>query len=196
MSIEQPATLPAPGAWTVDAVRALLPADDGTRYEVIEGVLHVTHAPHWEHQGAEGEIFGALWLWSKQSGAGVVRRGVGIIFAADEAVIPDVVWVAAERLAHVLGSDGKLHAAPDLVVEVLSGSAEDRQRDRETKRALYSRHGVREYWIGDRFQRCVEVYRPATAGGALVLAHTCTAGEVLTSPLLPGFAVAVAEVFG
>jgi hypothetical protein len=42
----------------------------------------------------------------------------------------------------------------------------------------------------------VEVYRPATAGGALVLAHTCTADAVLTSPLLPGFAVAVAEVFG
>jgi hypothetical protein len=36
--------------WTVEAVRAL--ADDGNRYEVIDGELFVTPAPSWTHQNA------------------------------------------------------------------------------------------------------------------------------------------------
>jgi Uma2 family endonuclease len=53
--------------------------------------------------------------------------------------------------------DGKLYAAPDLVVEVLSPGRENEERDRETKLTLYSRRGVLEYWIVDRFTRRVEV---------------------------------------
>jgi Uma2 family endonuclease len=30
----------------------LLPQEDGKRYEIIDGELLVTHAPHWGHQKA------------------------------------------------------------------------------------------------------------------------------------------------
>ena len=60
---------------------------------------------------------------------------------------PDVVWVSKERLAAVLRRDGKLHGAPDLVIEVLSPGAKNERRDREAKLKLYARRGVREYWI-------------------------------------------------
>ena len=72
---------------------------------------------------------------------------------------PDVVWVSRERLSSVLAEDGKLHGAPDLVVEVLSPGPVNERRDREAKLKLYSQRGVREYWIVDWRQRKLEAYR-------------------------------------
>ncbi len=173
---------------------ALLPEEAGTRYELIQGVLHVTMQPHWQHQSITMHLMGQLWLWSMQTGQGVVLPTPGVIFAADEAVVPDVVWVRRERLAALLGEDGKLHGAPDLVIEVLSPGRQNQERDRVEKRDLYRRHGVAEYWIVDCWQRWVEVYRPAaeeTTGPV----QTVGEAETLTSPLLPGFSVAVAALF-
>ena len=92
------------------------------------------------------------------------------------------------------GWDGHLYAAPDLAIEVLSSGKANEDRDREVKLTLYSRRGVREYWIIDRFTRTIAVYR-RTAAAALELAATLTDRDTLTSPLLPGFALPVAQVF-
>ena len=59
---------------------------------------------------------------------------------------------------------------------------------------LYSRRGVREYWIIDRFSRTIAVYR-RTAEATLTLMATLNERDTLTSPLLPGFSVAVERLF-
>jgi len=122
------------------------PLDD-QRYELIDGELSVSTQPHWRHQFSAANIIYALAAWSRQNAAGMVLRAPGVVFANDTAVAPDVVWVSKDRLDTVLGEDGKLHAAPDLVVELLSPGLENQRRDREAKLSLYSRQGVREYWI-------------------------------------------------
>lgn len=71
------------------------------------------------------------------------------------------------------------------MVEVLSPGPANEQRDRELKLSLYSRQGVQEYWIVDWQAQVVQVYRREQA--ALQLAATLFVGDVLTSPLLPGF---------
>lgn len=182
--------------WTLADLADLadLPRDEGARYEILDGELHVTTQPHWEHQYAASRIVAALLAWSDQTHSGMALAAPGVILADDTAVAPDVVWVRRERLATLLNEDGKLHGAPDLVVEVLSAGAEQMRRDREQKLALYGRYGVVEYWMVDRWQRSVTVYR--RAGQALRLAEICEQGEVLTSPLLAGFACEVAALFG
>jgi Uma2 family endonuclease len=167
----------------------LLP-ENGNRYEIIDGELYGSTQPHWRHQLAAGRLFYALVSWDEREEAGLAIEAPGVIFAQDEAVAPDLVWVSHERLARVLGDDGKLHAAPDLVVEVLSPGAENEERDREIKLKLYSRRGVREYWIVDWRDVTMQVYRRERS----VLHHiaTLTAEDTLTSPLLPGFAWPVA----
>ena len=55
---------------------------------------------------------------------------------------PDLLFVAADRVS-IIG-EKFISAAPDLVVEVLSPSTED--RDRTLKMKLYARAGVRELW--------------------------------------------------
>jgi Uma2 family endonuclease len=170
----------------------LLPLDDGKRYEIIDGELYVSTAPHWRHQFACDSFIVAIRLWSLQSGLGTPISGPGVVFAEDDAVEPDFVWVSRERFRWVIGGDGKLHAAPDLVVEILSPGPTNEERDLELKLKLYSRRGVQEYWIVDWRDATVRVYRRAQA--ALQLVATLTAEDALTSPLLPGFSQRVGDL--
>ncbi|MBI3967577.1 MAG: Uma2 family endonuclease [Chloroflexi bacterium] len=169
----------------------LLP-DDGKRYEVIDGELYVSTTPDWRHQLLGTQLGRQLLNWDPGFQYGMPIIAPGLIFAPDQAVEPDVVWVSRERIGTVVGDDGKLHAAPDLVVEILSPGTANQQRDRELKLKLYSRYGVREYWIVDWRDESVQIYRREQT--ALTLVSTVTADETLTSPLLPGFAVTVREL--
>ncbi|MCU0490291.1 MAG: Uma2 family endonuclease [Chloroflexaceae bacterium] len=170
---------------------ALMP-DDGKRYEIIAGELHVSEQPCWSHQYTCSRIARFLDAWSEQSGLGMPNAAPGLIFAADDDVAPDVVWISNERLSSAL-QGGKLHAAPELAVEVLSPGSANEQRDRDTKRKLYARRGVQEYWIVYWQLQQVEVYRREQA--TLTLMETLLSSDTLTSSLLPGFACAVARLF-
>jgi Uma2 family endonuclease len=167
--------------------------DDGKRYEIIDGELYVSRQPSWYHQDVGFELGFALRAWDRQAGLGVTNLTPGVIFAEDDDVAPDLIWIGNERLAGALDDAGHLRVAPDLVVEVLSPGLQNERRDREAKLKLYSRRGVREYWIADWRQRQIEVYR--RQGLALELVATLLETDVLTSPLLPGFSLPVAQVF-
>ena len=168
-----------------------LPDVEGTRYEIIDGDLHVSKQPQWHHQHVSGRVFMVLQLWSDQTRAGSASIATGVVFAADDDVAPDVVWVSRDRRARVLDAGGHLRAAPELVVEVLSPGPANERRDRELKLKLYSRQGVLEYWIVDWRLRTVQVYRREQL--ELRLAATLTGEDVLTSPLLPGFACPISS---
>lgn len=174
--------------------------EDGNRYEVIEGELYVSHAPHAEHQDVVDEASFALRTWRKAGGLGWVLSGAGVVFSRHDGVIPDLMWFSDERLQQAMINpatgewEGHFYAAPDLAIEVLSPGHINETRDREVKLTLYSRRGVREYWIIDRFTRTILVYR-RTAEAALDLAATLTEQDTLTSPLLPGFALPVVQLF-
>ncbi|HVC33391.1 MAG TPA: Uma2 family endonuclease [Chloroflexota bacterium] len=177
--------------WT-SADLELLP-DDGKRYEIVDGELFVSKQPDWHHQLTCGMAFSVLQVWSARTGQGIANIAPGVVFGADDDVAPDVVWVSRERLSSVLEDDGKLHAAPDLVIEVLSPGRTNERRDREAKLKLYSQRGVREYWIVDWRLRLVEVYRRAEM--MLHLAETLHEEDALSSPLLPGFSCPVGSLF-
>ncbi|MBV9923956.1 MAG: Uma2 family endonuclease [Acidobacteria bacterium] len=171
----------------------LLMPDDGKRYEVIEGELYVYKLPSAKHQFVCTRIGRFLDVWSDESQMGAALVTPGLVFADDDDVAPDVVWVSRERLQGMLDKAGHLTKAPELVVEVLSPGKANERRDRQAKLGLYSRRGVLEYWIVDWMQRLVEVYRRER--GALKLTATLYADDVLESPTLPGFACQVAKLF-
>jgi Uma2 family endonuclease len=163
---------------------ALMPLD-GKLYELIEGELYVSRQPSFYHQFTCGRLFRLLDEWNEQTGLGVVNSAPGLIFADDDDVAPDLVWMSWERFNSAIGDDGKLHSAPELVVEVLSPGSVNASRDRNTKLKLYSRRGVQEYWIVSLQELNVEVYR--RDGASLTLSHKVDSSETLESPLLPGF---------
>lgn len=177
--------------WTTSDLE-LLP-DNGNRYEIIDGELLVTRAPHWDHQEVSGRIFAALDAWSMSTSQGRAAISPGVIFTEADNVIPDVVWASRERFASLLDEAGHLTAAPELIVEVLSPGAENQRRDRSLKLRLYSARGVQEYWIVDRQLQQVEVYRREKA--ILGLVATLYVSDQLTSPLLSGFTCPLARLF-
>jgi Uma2 family endonuclease len=62
------------------------------------------------------------------------------------------------------------------------------------KRDLYERHGVRELWLADTASRTMLVYRRSGPKAGFDVSLELGADEALSSPLLPGFAEAVAEL--
>jgi Uma2 family endonuclease len=167
--------------------------DTGNRYEIIDGELFVTRAPHWQHQKACTRISTALDSWSQKTGLGETVQAPGIIFSDADNVIPDVVWASKERLATLLDEAGHLTSAPELIIEVLSSGPDNERRDRELKLKLYSSRGVREYWIIDWQKQQVEVYRREQA--MLELAATLLPSDALNSSLLPDFICAISQLF-
>lgn len=166
---------------------------DDTRYEIIDGELHVSTQPSADHQETMSLIMRHLNEWG-----GFTLIAPGVVYAVDEAVAPDIVWFASRErylAARRRRPDRKLDETPDLVVEVLSPGKTNQRRDLEDKLAVYDRRGAAEYWIADWRARTVRVYRRPS--GALELIATLTAEDEdrLESPLLPGFAVPVAELF-
>lgn len=177
--------------WTTADLEVL--PESSNRYEIIDGELLVTKAPHWGHQKAIVKVCGVLDHWSETTGLGETVQAPGVIFTDADNVIPDAVWISKARLATALDEAGHLTAAPELIVEVLSSGAENERRDRETKLKLYTSRGVQEYWLLDWRLKQIEVYRRQT--GLLQLVGTLFAGDSLTSPLLPGFTCAVERLF-
>ena len=102
-----------------------------------------------------------------------------------------LLYISRERLdilttQHVRG-------VPDLVVEILSPGT--RRVDEVTKRKLYERSGVREYWVVDPELDTIKVYRSASGGFGKALELTGEAGDSLSTPLLPGWSFPAADVF-
>lgn len=179
--------------WTIADLEELPDPIDDTRYEIIDGDLFVAHQPSLEHQYTAMRLSTALDVWSEKARLGMTLPAPGVIFADDDNVAPDVVWISYARLRQAAGADGKLHAAPELMIEVLSPGPDNVRRDREAKLNLYARRGVDEYWLVDPLQKLVEQYRQEGAGLHLV----CTLGvkDRLESPLLPEFAHSVSSIF-
>ena len=76
-----------------------------------------------------------------------------VVLTQESVVQPDILFISNECREVI--ADNNISGAPDLVVEILSPSTAD--RDRELKLRLYARHGVREYWIVDPDERTVQV---------------------------------------
>ena len=170
-----------------------LPDVEGTRYEIIDGDLFVSKQPSWDHQFAAMEVSRSLQNWSHRSGLGWAVQVPGLIFDDDDDVVPDIVWVSHQRRRSGIDSAGHLRVAPELAVEIVSPGSANERRDREFKLKLYSRQGVREYWIVDWQQRMVQIYRRGDL--MLQLVATLWTADTLTSPMLPGFELPVADLW-
>jgi len=177
--------------WT-SADLELMP-DNGNRYEVINGELFVTRAPHNKHQKTCGRFFTVLDIWSRVSKLGEAEIGAGVIFGDNDDVIPDVIWMSREKYAVLIDDTGHFRGAPDLAIEVLSAGTENERRDRELKLKLYSSRGVLEYWIADWRAKQIQVYR--RENGVLKIAMTLFESDTLTSPLLPDFSCLISQIF-
>jgi Uma2 family endonuclease len=165
---------------------------DGYRYEIIDGELLVNPAPIPRHQIVVNTLTGLLFIYFRAHGGGqAMGSPIDVVFSDDTVVQPDLIVIKPER-ASIIGPKN-IQGAPNLCIEVLSDST--RRLDEIDKRKLYERGGVDEYWIVDPELELVKIYRRAGAAFERVAEISTETGGTITTPLLPEFALDVAEVF-
>jgi len=169
-----------------------MPAEDGYRYEIIEGELFVSCSPGLTHQVVLTNLSGLIWSFLKSNPLGTVAPGPGVILSDYSGVIPDLVFFRHDQRDTIVKND-RLHGPPALVAEVLSPGSSNVRRDRVAKLQLYGKHGVSEYWIIDPKNRSVERY--VNQSSSLILQETLDKEETLTTTALPGFSCRVSEIF-
>lgn len=129
--------------------------EDGNRYEVIDGELHVTPFPTFAHQHALAYLMLSLGAHVKAQGLGkVLPAGLKVVLDEPTGVGPDLVYISTARMAQ-MRADG-FYGAPDLIVEIISSKP---QLDRYVKLRKYAAAGVPHYWIADPAQRLLEIYK-------------------------------------
>src|SRR6185295_1366896 len=167
--------------------------EDGKRHELIDGEHYVSPAPNLKHQTAVLNIGSDLRDFVRPRGLGRVWAApVDVLLSDYDVVQPDLVFLSKERMD--LAADGaNIKGAPDLVAEVLSPST--RRMDAVTKRHLYEKYGVGEYWLVDPELELVQVYRLKEGAYHREAELAAEREEILTSPLFPGLEIVLADIF-
>lgn len=164
----------------------------GHSSQLIDGEV-VMNEPAPLHQIVLGDLHFALMGWTRaKPGRGRVTLPLDVRLDERNVYGPDLIWYAEGRGPRRDGS--RPSPIPDLAIEVRSPSAW--RRDLTIKRPVYEQQGLPELWLVDTVAERVLVHRRSgTDVAEFDLALELASGDVLTSPLLPGFALGVAELF-
>ena len=166
--------------------------EEREKMELDDGELYIMPRPRRAHQSA------LVWLiWH-------IMAYINSFAEPPAEAYPDLVVILSQEprrvmapdLAIILANrpdvfvDGYAEGAPDVVVEILSTN---RNRDLIYKRRIYAEAGIREYWIVDPRDDTVTLLE--LRHGEYAERAVLTADDTLTTPLLPGLAIPLSDVF-
>ncbi len=177
---------PREGEWTEEDYLAL---DTNHIIELSDGNLEVAEMPTDLHQLILMRLVMTIFAWASRTKLGRVRfSALPVRLWPGKIREPDLVFMAT---AHLNRITQKYWGIPDLVAEIISPGNPD--HDRVRKKQEYARAGIPEYWIVDPGEKTIEVYRLRTR--QYRLDRTLGIDDTLTSAQLPGFELALADLF-
>ena len=166
--------------------------EERNKMELDDGELYIMPRPRPVHQffALRLCLYIANYIDSFPEPPAILHMDPVTIFSREPryVLVPDVAVILAGRPNLIVG--GYLEGIPDIVVEVLST---DRNRDLVRKRRIYSEAGVSEYWIFDPVNDTALLLE--LRDGDYVSRVHLTTDDTLTTPLLPGLAIPLAELF-
>jgi Uma2 family endonuclease len=174
---------------TADEFDAVEEYDENFRYELVHGVLVVTPIPLAEETGPN-ELLGYFLLdYKLRSPQGSALDNTlpqqYVATATGRRLADRLIWAGLGRVPN------PRRDVASIAVEFVSAGARSRRRDYVDKRREYEQAGISEYWIIDRFQRTLTVFRFRESGQEeqVIAEH-----DSYQSPLLPGFMVPLAQL--
>jgi Uma2 family endonuclease len=178
------------GGWTYELWETL--PDDGNRYEVIDGVLYMSTSPSVFHQWLSQLLVELVGIPARREGwAYYFIAPIGLLMPGGTPVQPDFCLIRRERASMIY--DKRIRGVPDLIAEILSPSNSD--YDTDTKRHLYARAGLPEYWIVRPATRDLLCYwQPDPTLGDYTQIRHIPADGTLDSPTLP-IHLTIADIF-
>lgn len=167
---------------------------EGDRLQLIEGEVVQMDEPRLFHGLLQARLLTALVVWT----AGAPDRGMAlppINVTSDDhnRYGPDLVWLPPSKVP-ADPRTGELEGMPGLAVEIRSPSTW--RYNLGAKKRVYERSGLPELWLVDDRADTMLVYRRSSPDAPVFdVELELTTGDTLTSPALPGFAYALAELF-
>lgn len=167
------------------------------RWELIDGVAYdMTPAPARIHGDLSIAILKQLFAHFDGKPCKVYHAPLDVRLPegnepddeVETVVQPDILVVCDGNKLDDKGCRG----APDLVIEILSPSTAS--KDCIKKRALYEKHGVREFWLVDPTNRVVTVYSLG-ADGLFGKPAVHAAEDTVQVALFPDLKIDLAAVF-
>ena len=161
------------------------------RYELINGELK-TMSPSGHNHGRIGaQLSAILWGFVTDHEMGdVYGAETGFILTSnpDTVLAPDIAFINEQRAREFRGTAGYWPGPPDLAIEVLSPDDTSPKTTKNVNQWLG--YGAKQVWIVDAKHETVTTHR------SLREATTFASGETVEADdLLPGFKVAVADIF-
>lgn len=182
--------MPATALMTADEF--LASGDVPPRTQLIDGEL-VVYEPLPKHQHDCTNLIVALVTWSRaEPGRGMAIMPLDVRMNDRNVYAPDILWYREGRGPG--RNAGRPSPIPDIAVEVRSPSTW--RYDVGVKRSVYEQQGLPELWLVDTRAQTVLVFRrtgPASSGFDVAL--ELERDEHLQSPQLPGFSLALGELF-
>jgi Uma2 family endonuclease len=159
------------------------------KVEFINGEV-IVHSPvKIEHADASENLLMLLKAYVHVYDLGIVHHEKLLISLTRNDYEPDICYFRKE-VADTFVPGQMQFPAPDLIIEVLSPSTED--RDRGVKFEDYAAHGVGEYWLIEPATKTVEQY---TLAGETYTLQTKTRSGTLRSVAVRGFEIPIAAIF-
>ncbi len=138
--------------WTVDDYLKL--GEMNTPCQLINGELIMSPSPTPHHQIVSGNLYDLLKAEAKRNSDTAIYSPVDLYVDSKNVYQPDLIYIL-EKNKGIITKRG-IEGVPDLLVEIISPS--NVFTDRYTKKNVYQKIGVKEYWIVDPASRTLEIY--------------------------------------
>ena len=166
--------------------------EDKRKMELDDGELYIMPRPRSVHQFLASYLFWHIvnYIESLAEPPAAAYLDIVVIMSQEprRVLAPDLAVILADNPYRMVG--GYFEGVPDITLEVLST---DRRRDLVRKRQIYAEAGVREYWIVDPRDDTLTLLE--LRDGKYAERAVLTVSDTLTTPLLPGLAIPLADVF-
>src|SRR5688572_5819517 len=185
---------PAPKLLTVEEFEHLPEPPDGGKMELVDGEVIVMSPVGRKHSRIATDIGAELRAFVKEHALGEVGQEGGFRLFAGRNVLraPDVHYLAVEQPEYGQTDVGYVVGAPALAIEVTS--PDDRDAYLSQKVTEYLEAGSRRVWVVRPNLKAVTVHYPDGTARVFRGSETLTSEEAGFS--LPGFALALSELFG
>jgi Uma2 family endonuclease len=181
---------PDQGSWTEHDYLSLT-ENIKSLVELVDGCIEVLPMPKASHQNIVVYLLTMLRAFVSTHKLGYVLPAPFRIHLGENTFRePDISFMAK---GHTDRMSDEFWEGADLVMEVVSDTPKDRERDLETKRVEYAQARISEYWIIDRLQARIKVLK--LVGDSYVVHAEASVGQRASSALLPGFELDAAAVF-
>ncbi|HEX8646527.1 MAG TPA: Uma2 family endonuclease [Thermoleophilaceae bacterium] len=165
---------------------------EGDRKQLVDGRI-VVNEPRVTHMRLQTRLLEAFLSWIRAgSGRGEVLPPVDVRLDDHNLFGPDLNWLSETNLPEP--GEELLRRIPDICAEIRSPSTW--RYDRGAKKDAYERGGLPELWLVDDREPRVLVYRRSRPEEpAFDVSLELREGDTLTSPQLPGFELALGELY-